>query len=59
MNILDKAFRLLPKSVQSTFLIEELKRVDAHHEYHREFARVFEERSFEIRTRLRELGEDI
>lgn len=59
MNILDKAFRLLPKSVQSTFLIEELKRIDGYHEYHREFARVFEERSFEIRTRLRELGEDV
>ncbi|MEO9307560.1 MAG: hypothetical protein ABI342_04510 [Nitrososphaera sp.] len=59
MNILDKAFRLLPKSVQSTFLMEELKRVDGFHEYHRSSARVFEERSFEIRTRLRELGEDI
>jgi len=59
MNILDKAFRLLPKSIQSTFLIEELKRVDAYHEYHRSFSRVFEERSYEIRTRLRELGEDI
>ena len=59
MNILDKAFRLLPKSIQSTFLIEELKRVDGYHKYHKSSARVFEERSFEIRTRLREIGEDV
>ncbi|MEO9276680.1 MAG: hypothetical protein ABI340_02710 [Nitrososphaera sp.] len=58
MSILGKAFRLLPKSVQSTLLLEELKRVDAYLQYNRGMVRVYEERSSEIRSRLRELGVD-
>ncbi len=56
MNILDKAFRLLPKSVQVPLLLEDLKRVDAYLEYHRGMARHFDERSNELRSRLSELG---
>lgn len=56
MNILDKAFRLLPKSVQVTMLIEDLKRVEGNLEYNRSLVRVLEDRSSEIRSQLHELG---
>ena len=56
MNILDKAFRLLPKSVQVTMLIEDLKRVEGNLEYNRALVRVLEDRNNEIRSRLDELG---
>ncbi|MDE1831405.1 MAG: hypothetical protein KGI02_03435 [Thaumarchaeota archaeon] len=56
MNILDKAFRLLPKSVQVTMLIEDLKRVEGNLEYNQALVRVLEDRSSEIRSRLDELG---
>lgn len=56
MNIFDKAFRLLPKSVQIPLLLEDLKRVDAYLEYHRGMTRNFEERSNDLRSRLSELG---
>ncbi len=56
MNILDKAFRLLPKSVQVTMLIEDLKRVEGNLEYNRALVRVLEDRSSEIRSQLHELG---
>lgn len=56
MNILDKAFRLLPKSVQITMLIEDLKRVEGNLEYNRSLVRVLEDRSSEIRSQLHELG---
>ena len=56
MSILDKAFRLLPKSIQSSLLLEDLKRVEANLKYNRILVRVLEERSSEIRTRLSELG---
>lgn len=57
MNIFDKAFRLLPKSIQVPLLLEDLKRVDAYLEYNLGLVRNFEERSNEIRSRLAELGE--
>lgn len=56
MNIFDKAFRLLPKSVQVPLLLEDLKRVDAYLEYNRGQVRYFEERSNDLRSRLSELG---
>lgn len=56
MSFLDKAFRLLPKSIQSSLLLEDLKRVEANLKYNRILVRVLEERSSEIRTRLSELG---
>ncbi len=56
LQIFDRAFRLLPKSIQVSLLIEDLKRVEGSRAYHQGFARVLEERSSEIRTRLRELG---
>jgi len=56
MSILDKAFRLLPKPIQSSLLLEDLKRVEANLKYNRILVRVLEERSSEIRTRLSELG---
>ena len=59
MNIFDKAFRLLPKSVQVPLLLEDLKRVDANLEYNRGLVRYFEDRSSEIRSRLSELRERI
>jgi len=59
MNIFDKAFRLLPKSVQVPLLLEDLKRVDAYLEYHRGQVGYFQERSNNLRSRLYELGEKI
>jgi len=56
MNIFDKAFRLLPKSVQVPLLLEDLKRVDAYLEYNRGQVRYFEERSNDLRSKLAELG---
>lgn len=56
MNILEEAFRLLPKSVQVTMLIENLKRVEGNLEYNRALARILEDRSGEIRSQLHELG---
>lgn len=56
MNILYEAFRLLPKSVQVTMLIEDLKRVEGNLEYNRALVRVLEDRSDEIRSQLHELG---
>ncbi len=57
MNIIDKAFRLLPKSIQVPLLLEDLKRAEGYLEYNRGMIRYFEERSNEIRSRLAELGE--
>ena len=56
MNIFDKAFRLLPKSIQSSLLLEDLKRVEGNLEYNRGLVRYLEDRSSEIRSRLSELG---
>ena len=56
MNVMDRAFSLLPKSVQITMLLEDLKRVEGTLEYHRGLARYLEGRSSEIRSRLSELG---
>ena len=56
MNIFDKAFRLLPKSVQIPLLLEDLKRVDAYLEYNRGQVGYFEERSNDLRSKLAELG---
>ena len=56
MNIFDKAFRLLPKSVQIPLLLEDLKRVDAYLEYNRGQVRYFEERSNDLRSKLAKLG---
>ncbi|MHB8603280.1 MAG: hypothetical protein ACYC6W_04215 [Nitrosotalea sp.] len=56
MNIFDKAFRLLPKSIQSSLLLEDLKRVEGNLEYNRTLVRFLEDRSSEIRSRLSELG---
>ena len=56
MGILDRVFHLLPKSVQSALLLEDLKRVEVHLECYYTIVRVLEDRSSEIRTRLYELG---
>ena len=56
MNIFDKAFRSLPKSIQSSLLLEDLKRVEGNLEYNRTLVRFLEGRSSEIRSRLSELG---
>ena len=58
MNIIDKAFRILPKSVQSGLLIEDLKRVEGYLGYHKDSARYFEERKEDLRYKLHKLGVD-
>ena len=56
MNIFDKAFRLLPKSIQSSLLLEDLKRVEGNLEYNRTLVRFLEDRSNDLRSKLAELG---
>ena len=56
MSILDRVFHLLPKWVQSSLLLEDLKRVEAHLDGYHAIVRVLEDRRSEIRTRLYELG---
>jgi len=56
MSILARVFHLLPKWVQSSLLLEDLKRVEAHLEGYLTIVRVLEDRRNEIRTRLYELG---
>jgi hypothetical protein len=58
LNILDKAFRILPKSVQSGLLIEDLKRVEGFLEYHKGTAKYLEERKEDLRYKLHKLGAD-